>query len=202
MSGKKIYEFIRKYKIILMIGFFVVLLAIMIPVIYVHGHHTPTLFNDEDAKVISLNKLEKETGISDFNLTAAKIKYANNTDGFTSGSMTVNTTFKADSQIKDLTISYMLTCNWDKDWEKNSYTKESVSKTYEKNDDSSYSYTTTETTLYIYRQYPFKPNLLFVKVDNPTIYVRITLTNRRGNTDKYYVKIKDSAYITDNTEIN
>lgn len=205
---KKFTDFIIKYRIlILLILIFIVLPAILIPTTYINKYNKHAIFDQEKLELSN----PQDNGFLTFDMYAKSYKdatlSASDNKTITNGEIKLSSTIKATNKtLKNIKVTYLITTFWDSEWENNqSETTVSFPTTLTANQKA----VTKSSTLSIKRLYPYKP-ILFVKVETPTIYVKVTFETdktqildheQETKLNTLYFKYEYNQYVNDKTEI-
>lgn len=206
---KKIINFFKNNKrkglAIIISSIIVITLAIIIPLTYTSQYCKHPLFDEERLEISD----PKNNDYFDFDLYALNYIEATFTteDTYKSGNLKLKASiYSKASKLKDVKIQFLLTSFWDKEWENNqSKTTEyeigtlTNGNTLENPTDKTFSNTYNVT---IKRAFPIKP-LPFVKVEHPTLYVKITYTIpgvKTDRTESMYFQYEYEDLVNDETK--
>lgn len=206
---KKIIEFIKKNRkkslLIIVSTIVVVGLAIIIPLTYTSAYCKHPIFDQEKIK------FDNPTDNEYINLDLYATKYVDRkistSNSYTDGNIKIKTTLASKKKkIKNVSMTFLVTSFWDKEWETNqsqtsSSTIDELTNGDTLSDPTKAVYSNTY-NVKIKKTFPYKP-ILFVTVEHPTLYVRVTFETEGVTTTKnhtLYFKYEYENYITDQTE--
>ena len=206
---KKIIDYIKnnqkKSLAIIVCSILVVGLAIIIPLTYKSAYCKHPIFDQERIK------FDNPTDNEYINFELYATQYIDRTldpnGSYVDGNLKVKTTLASKKKvIKNVSITFLLTSYWDKEWETNqsqtsSSTIDKITNGESLGDPTKTAYTDTF-NIKIKKTFPFKP-ILFVTVEHPTLYVRVTfdiegVTSTKTHT--LYFEYEYEDYVNDQTK--
>lgn len=201
MGTSKINNLV-KHKRIIIIGLVFIGFIVMIFSMYIltYVNNKPVIFGSKD------NKISKKCEYFDFNILTSSITYKS---GSSTGSIKCKGVISnLDTDITNVSAQFELHTNWTKDTDYTSSTTYSFNSGNKLKEDTTTQYLTDkEVSLQLNCDYP-KKVLPFVKVKQPTIYVKLTYTRLKpttlseaDRTETIYLKIPFSEYCSSSTII-
>lgn len=170
---KNITNYIEKHKLkiilITILSAAFIICAVLIPLNYKAAYSKHPLFGED--KIEFTNPLDNKY----VNFELKGLEYNDQTfttnNTYSNGNLKFETSLKAKKTLLNAEATYLITSNWDKEWETNQTVQSHIYS--EKSITTGMKAITRTENLSIKRLYPFKP-IMFVKVEKPTLYIKLS----------------------------